>query len=44
MLRVRNQLTHDYDGDIIKSCCKDIIEKYLDKFYEFQDAVEKLGI
>ena len=44
MLRVRNQLSHDYEGDIIKSCCKDIIEKYLDKFYEFQDAVEKLGI
>lgn len=42
MLQVRNQLTHDYDGDIIKSCCEVIIEKYIDEFYGFQAEVENL--
>ena len=42
MLQVRNQLSHDYDGDIIKYRCKSIVEVYLDKFNEFQEAVDKL--
>ncbi|HBA70504.1 MAG TPA: antitoxin [Lachnospiraceae bacterium] len=42
MLQMRNQLSHDYDGDIIKSCCKLITENYLNEFYEFQETVEAL--
>lgn len=38
MLQVRNQLSHDYDGDIIKYRCKSIVEVYLDKFNEFQEV------
>ena len=32
MLRIRNELTHDYDGAIIKSACMTIIGRYLDLF------------
>ncbi|MDC7286788.1 nucleotidyltransferase substrate binding protein [Blautia schinkii] len=42
MLKVRNELAHDYDGDIIKAGCKKIAGCYLDKFYEFQECVDKL--
>ena len=30
MLKVRNELTHDYDGDIVKEYCNVIIQKYVD--------------
>ena len=42
MLKVRNQLAHDYDGVIVKTYCETIIRKYLDQFYAFQDCVEAL--
>ena len=42
MLKMRNELAHDYDGVIIKGACKIIIGKYLDLFYEFKNVVEEL--
>ena len=40
MLKVRNELTHDYDGAVIISHCKMIVGKYIDLFYEFEDVVK----
>ena len=31
MLKVRNQLAHDYDGVIVKEYCQRIIHEYIDK-------------
>ena len=42
MLKVRNELAHDYDGDIVKEHCNTIIGKYIDLFYEFEGVVRKL--
>ena len=42
MLKVRNQLSHDYDGMIVKEHCQKIIHLYIDKRYEFKTTVEKL--
>ena len=42
MLKVRNQLTHDYDGDIVKEYCNVIIQKYVDLFYDFRNTIEAL--
>ena len=33
MLKVRNELAHDYDGEIVKTHCHTIVEKYIDLFY-----------
>ena len=40
MLKVRNELTHDYDGAVIISHCKMIVGKYIDLFYEFENVVK----
>ena len=42
MLKVRNELAHDYDGEIVKTHCHSIIENYIDRFYEFERKVEQL--
>ena len=42
MLKVRNQLTHDYDGGIVKEYCQTIIHEYIDKLYDFKITVETL--
>lgn len=42
MLKIRNQLTHDYDGVIVKEHCQTIIHVYIDKLYDFRSIVEKL--
>lgn len=42
MLVIRNQLTHDYDGEIVRAHCRTIIQNYIDKFIEFQLWVENL--
>ncbi len=44
MLKVRNEFTHDCDGTIVEKYCKVIVEQYIDKFFEFQKAVEKLKL
>lgn len=42
MLKVRNELAHDYDYEIVKKHCNTIVEKYIDLFYEFEKTVKKL--
>ena len=40
--KVRNELAHDYDGEIVKTHCHTIVEKYIDLFYEFENTVKRL--
>lgn len=42
MLKVINQLAHDYDGVIVKEHCQTIIHEYIDKLYDFKTVVETL--
>ena len=42
MLKVRNELTHDYDCEIVKTHCNTIVEKYIDLFYDFEKVVKQL--
>ena len=41
MLRNRNDLTHDYDGEVIQSICQQIVDCYIDLFYEFSQKAER---
>lgn len=41
MLKNRNDLTHDYDGTLLKETCCKIVDVYIDKFYEFSTTAEK---
>lgn len=41
MLRVRNQLAHDYDGTLAAEKFQDIIKVYYPLFEKFRDRVEK---
>lgn len=36
MLKIRNELAHDYDGDIVKEHGNEIVENYIDLFYAFE--------
>lgn len=40
MLRNRNELTHDYDGEVIKEICHEIADQYIDLFMDFQNLVD----
>jgi len=42
MLKVRNELTHDYDSEIVKEHCNEIVEKYIDLLYANIDQVNRL--
>jgi nucleotidyltransferase substrate-binding family protein len=42
MLKIRNELTHDYDGTVLKSHCNSIVNKYIDLFNEFEITVKSL--
>lgn len=42
MLKVRNELAHDYDCEIVKTYCSTIVEKYIDLFYDFEERVRNL--
>ena len=42
MLKIRNQLAHDYDGAIVKAHCEQIVNVYIDKMKEFEAAVGAL--
>ena len=42
MLKIRNQLVHDYDGIIVKEHCQSIVQIYISKFEQFEEYVEKL--
>ena len=44
MLKVRNELTNDYDGAVVKAHCEMIIGKYIDLFYEFEKIVKELAL
>lgn len=44
MLKVRNELAHDYDCEIVKKHCNNIVEEYIDLFYEFENTVKKLRL
>lgn len=42
MLKIRNQLAHDYDGVIVKEYCQKIIGEYIDHLYAFKEHVVTL--
>lgn len=42
MLKVRNEISHDYDGKVMEEHCNKIVNVYIDKFYELVDSVDKL--
>ena len=42
MLKIRNQLAHDYDEVIVKKYCQKIISQYLERLYEFEKYMKKL--
>lgn len=44
MLKVRSELTHDYDGTVVKEHCEMIVGKYIDLFYEFEKIVKELAL
>ena len=44
LLKVRNELAHDYDGEIVKEDCQAIVWTYIDLFYGFEKTVKKLKI
>lgn len=39
MLRVRNEISHDYDGKIMEEYCKKIVDEYIDIFYKLETAI-----
>lgn len=43
MLKNRNDLTHDYDGTLLQELCCQIVDVYIDKFFEFSCAAEKFA-
>lgn len=43
MLKVRNQLAHDYDGLIVRKYCGAIVEGYVDLFFDFRAVVGRLA-
>ncbi|MBQ5822297.1 MAG: nucleotidyltransferase substrate binding protein [Selenomonadaceae bacterium] len=40
MLKVRNQLAHDYDGQIVEKYCEDIVKVYIGRLEDFRDVAE----
>lgn len=44
MLEVRNRLTHDYDGEIVKEYCHDIVNVYIEKMDEFRRWAEEIDM
>lgn len=39
MAKVRNDLAHDYDEDIIKACCNKIVHEYIDTFEQMEEIM-----
>ena len=44
MLRIRNELSHDYDSEIVKEHYHTIVKKYIDLFLEFERVVDGLNL
>ena len=42
MLKVRNELAHDYDCEVVRTHCNTIVEKYIDLFYDFKNTIDEL--
>lgn len=42
MLKVRNRLSQDYDGIIVKEYCEKIIEEYVNRMYELEEKIQKI--
>ena len=42
MLKVRNEISHDYDGTILKSYCEKIVGNYIDEMMGFEGRVQNL--
>ena len=40
MLKVCNQLAHDYDGQIVEKYCEDIVKVYIGRLEDFRDVAE----
>ena len=40
MLKVRNEISHDYDGKVMEEHCNKIVDEYIDKFYELVVSIE----
>ena len=43
MLKIRNELFHDYDGKIVEQHCHIIIERYVDMMFVFQEKAEEIS-
>ena len=42
MLKVRNEISHDYDGKVMEEHCAKIVNVYIDKFYELVASVKDM--
>ena len=42
MLKIRNELSRDYDGEVVAHHCQTIILRYVDLMFEFQGKVEEV--
>lgn len=42
MLRLRNTLSHDYDGIVIAQACEKIVNNYINSFDKFKATVESI--
>ncbi|MCD8019934.1 MAG: nucleotidyltransferase substrate binding protein [Clostridiales bacterium] len=42
MLRVKNLLAHDYNGEVIEEFCKKIISIYTPEFFELRKTIDAL--
>lgn len=42
MLKVRNELAHDYDSEIVAKHCNTIAGTYIDLFLEFESTIKHL--
>lgn len=40
MLKVCNQLAHDYDGKIVEKYCEDIVKVYIGRLEDFREVAE----
>lgn len=40
MLKVRNQLAHDYDGQIVEKYCENIVKVYIGRLEDFRAVAE----
>ena len=40
MLKVRNQLAHDYDGQLVEKYCENIVKVYIGRLEDFREGAE----